>query len=181
MIYHHCRFLQLLSHLTVVHCGKDAGLSHPPPFDQHLWRQSARDSEQLWTWLQHCAYGLHCQTGPGEMHWQKTDLYTLFNDLTFMSFDMVNWEALWIILTKLGFPRKFTQIIHLFHDGMTGSVLAGTNGISSAPFDISNVVKHGCLLASIFVNLFLSCIHISWDLDCGIYLWYGQDGSLFDL
>lgn len=53
---------------------------------------------------------------------QKMDLYVVFIDLT-KAFDMVNWEALWLILHKLSCPRKFIQIIGLFHHAMTGTVL----------------------------------------------------------
>ena len=55
---------------------------------------------------------------------QRMDLYAVFVDLT-KAFDMVNREALWVILSKVGCPRKFTHIIRLFNDGMVGLVLAG--------------------------------------------------------
>ncbi|KAK4323900.1 hypothetical protein Pmani_005428 [Petrolisthes manimaculis] len=90
-------------------------------------------------------------------------------------------EALWIILSKLGCPRKFTHIIRLFHDGMIGLVLAG--GDTSAPFEISNGVKQGCVLAPVLFNLFFTCVlnYALRDIDRGIYIKYRLDGSLFDL
>ena len=50
------------------------------------------------------------------------DLYAAFNNLT-KGFDTVDREALWVILSKLGCPRKFTHTIRLFHDGMIGLVV----------------------------------------------------------
>ena len=108
------------------------------------------------------------------------DFDAVFVDLT-KAFDMVNREALWVILSKVGCPRKFTHIIHLFHDGMVGLVLAG--GDTSAPFEISNGVKQGCVLAPVLFNLFFTCVlnHTLKDLDRGIYIKYRLNGSLFDL
>ena len=111
---------------------------------------------------------------------QQMDLYAVFIDLT-KAFDTVNREALWTILGKLGCPRKFVQIIRLFHDNMVGQVLH--NGDASAPFNISNGVKQGCVLAPVLFNLFFTCVlkHATKDLDRGIYVRYRTDGSLFDL
>ena len=111
--------------------------------------------------------------------WEK-DGGGLHKNLT-KAFDTVNREALWVILSRLGCPRKFTNIIRLFHDGMVGTVLAG--GDSSAPFEISNGVKQGCVLAPVLFNLFFTCVlnHALRDLDRGIYIRYRLDGSLFDL
>ncbi|TWW53305.1 RNA-directed DNA polymerase from mobile element jockey [Takifugu flavidus] len=103
---------------------------------------------------------------------QHKDLFAVFIDLT-KAFDTVNREALWSVLSKLGCPRKFTNLIRLFHDGMQGLVLS--NGDTSAPFDISNGVKQGCVLAPVLFNLFFTCVlnHALRDLDRGIYLRYG--------
>ena len=48
---------------------------------------------------------------------QHQDLHLLFIDLT-KAFDTVNRAALWAILSKLGCPPRFVQIIRSFHDGM---------------------------------------------------------------
>ncbi|XP_065279376.1 uncharacterized protein LOC135895225, partial [Emys orbicularis] len=111
---------------------------------------------------------------------QNMHLCAVFIDLT-KAFDTVNREALWTILTRLGCPRKFVQIIRLFHDSMTGEVLS--DGATSAPFNITNGVKQGCVLAPVLFNLFFACVlnHAVKDLDQGIYVKYRHDGSLFDL
>lgn len=111
---------------------------------------------------------------------QNMDLYAVFIDLT-KAFDTVNREALWVILSKFGCPDKFVNLIRQFHDNMTGQVLSG--GDLSEPFNISNGVKQGCVLAPILFNLFFTCVlnHATSDLDLGVYLRYRLDGSVFDL
>ena len=111
---------------------------------------------------------------------QNMDLYMVFVDLT-KAFDTVNREALWVILSKFGCPHKFVNLIRQFHDNMTGQVLSG--GEVSEPFNISNGVKQGCVLAPVLFNLFFTCVlnHAIKDLDLGVYLRYRLDGSLFDL
>ncbi|KAL6475004.1 hypothetical protein MHYP_G00160440 [Metynnis hypsauchen] len=111
---------------------------------------------------------------------QNKDLYAVFIDLT-KAFDTVNREALWMILQRLGCPRKFVQMIRQFHNNMTGAVLSG--GEASDPFEISSGVKQGCVLAPILFNLFFTCVlnHAVRDIEDGVYLRYRLDGSLFDL
>lgn len=111
---------------------------------------------------------------------QNLHLYTVFIDLT-KAFDTVNREALWIILGKLGCPKKFVKLIQLLHDNMTGEVLSG--GEPSDRFNISNGVKQGCVLAPVLFNLFFTQVlqHAVRDLNLGVYLKYRLDGSLFDL
>ena len=107
------------------------------------------------------------------------DLFACFIDLT-KTFNTVNREALWIILSKLGCPSKFMNLIHLFHDGMSGSILCDGD---TSPFDISNGVKQGWVFVPVLFNLFFTCVltHALRDLKTGIYVRYRLDGSLFDL
>ena len=49
---------------------------------------------------------------------QNMDLVAVFIDLT-KAFDTVNREALWVVLSKLGCPTKFVNLIRQFHDDMT--------------------------------------------------------------
>ena len=110
---------------------------------------------------------------------QQMDLYSVFTDLKKKAFDTVNREAFWSVLFKLGCPRKFTKLMRLFHDIMTGRVLS--NGEYSNSFAISNGVKQGCVLAPVLLNLFFTQVLLHAVLDLGVYIKYRLDGSLFDL
>ena len=61
-----------------------------------------------------------------------------------------------MILSKLVCPTKFVNLIRQFHDDMTGQVLS--DGEASEPFNISNGVKQGCVLAPVLFNLFFTCV-----------------------
>ncbi|XP_056681282.1 uncharacterized protein LOC130458733 [Monodelphis domestica] len=64
---------------------------------------------------------------------------------------------------------------------MTEEVLSG--GETSDPFNISNGVKQGCILALVLFNLYFTQVlrHAVMDLDLGVYIKYRLNGSLFDL
>ena len=111
---------------------------------------------------------------------QNMDLVVVFIDLT-KAFDTVNREALWVILSKLGCPTKFVNLIRQLHDDMAGQVLS--DGEASEPFSIFNGVMQGCVLAPVLFNLFFTCVlnHAIRDLEQGVYLRYQLGGSLFDL
>ncbi|XP_076047199.1 uncharacterized protein LOC143028697 [Oratosquilla oratoria] len=110
---------------------------------------------------------------------QNMNLYAVLIDLT-KAFDTVNRDALWAILSNLGCPDKFINLIKQFHDDKTGQVLSG--GEVSEPFNISNGVKQGCVLAPILFNLFFTRVvnHAFRDLDLGVYLRFRFEGSVFD-
>ncbi|CAM5131841.1 unnamed protein product [Natator depressus] len=98
---------------------------------------------------------------------QNMDLNAVSIDLM-KAFDTVNREGLWAILHKMGCPRRFIQIIHLFHDHMTVQVLP--SGDFSDAFEIANGVKQGCVLAPVLFILFFDCVlsNATRDLDQGI-------------
>ena len=85
---------------------------------------------------------------------QNMDFDAVFIHLT-KAFFMVNTEALWVILSELGCPTKFVNLIYQFQDDMAGQVLS--DGEASKPFSISNGVKQGCVLAPVLFNLFFTC------------------------
>ncbi|KAL8611913.1 hypothetical protein ACOMHN_061994 [Nucella lapillus] len=116
----------------------------------------------------------------GKCREQNLDLYAVFIDLT-KAFDTVSRVALWTVLQKLGCPRKFVNLICLFHDSMPGMVPSG--GEASEPFEITNCVKQGCVLVPVLFNLFFTCVlsHAVRDIEDGVYIRYRLDGSLFDL
>ena len=110
----------------------------------------------------------------------KIDLYATFIDLT-KAFDIVKREALWSMLLKLGCPRRFINLIYLFHDDMSGVVLS--RGEFSDSFVISYGVQQVCVLPPVLFNLFFACVftHAVRNLDHRVYLRQRLDGSLFDL
>ena len=73
---------------------------------------------------------------------QHKDLYLIFIDLT-KAFDTVNMEGLWAMLSKIGCPDKFVNIIRSFHDGMLAHVIDG--GDISAAFSVTSGTKRGCV------------------------------------
>ena len=82
------------------------------------------------------------------------DLVAVFIDMT-NAFDTVNREAVWVILSKLGYLTKFVNLNRQLHDDITGQVLS--DGEASEPFSISNGVKQGCVLRPVLFNLFFTC------------------------
>ena len=111
---------------------------------------------------------------------QHQDLHLLFIDLT-KAFDTVNRAALWAILSKLGCPPRFVQIIRSFHDGMFCRVIE--NGEASDPFPVSNGVKQGCVLApTLFSLLFAQMLSAALSqTEAGVKIHYRTDGDVFNL
>ena len=111
---------------------------------------------------------------------QHQDLHLLFIDLT-KAFDTVNRAALWAILSKLGCPPRFVQIIRSFHDGMFCRVIE--NGDASDPFPVSNGVKQGCVLApTLFSLLFAQMLSAALSqTEAGVKIHYRTDGDFFNL
>ena len=107
-------------------------------------------------------------------------LVAVFIDLT-EAFDAVNREAIWVILSKLGCPTKFVNLIRQFPDDMTGQILS--DGEALEPFSIYNGVKQGCVLTPVLFNLFFTCVlnHAIRNLEWGVYPRPRLYCSLFDL
>lgn len=72
------------------------------------------------------------------------DFYAVFIDLT-KAFDTVNGEVLWLNLSMLGCPRRFVNLIYLFHDSI---IMLLSVGEASGPFNITNVL----------FNIFFTCV-----------------------
>lgn len=111
---------------------------------------------------------------------QNVDLYSTYVDLT-KAFDTVSREGLWRIMAKYGCPRKFIAITRQFHDGMLARVL--DSGETSDPFEVTNGVKQGCVLAPTLFSLMFSAMLTDAfrDADVGIGIRYRFDGSIFNL
>ena len=132
------------------------------------------------TRLQECWPGLLIETSPVQIHWTAYVPLCCLHWF-YQCFNMVNREEPWVILTKLSYPWKFIQIIWFFYDGMIGLILSSSDNWT--PFDISNGMKQGCVLASLLFNLILTCVlnHALHDSTSDIYLRDKLYGSLFDL
>ena len=57
----------------------------------------------------------------------------------------VSRDGLWKIMAKFGCPPRFIAMVRQFHDGMQARVQ--NDGESSEPFEVTNGVKQGCVLA----------------------------------
>ena len=110
---------------------------------------------------------------------QRQDLFVAFVDLT-KAFDTVNREGLWMILRRIGCPDKFVSVIQSFHDGMTAYVLEG--GEQSAPFDVTNGTKQGCVLAPMLFSIYFSMMLQVALKDCvvGVDVQFRTDGDVFN-
>ncbi|KAI8440933.1 hypothetical protein MSG28_009230 [Choristoneura fumiferana] len=82
-------------------------------------------------------------------------LYMCFVDLE-KAFDRVPREALWLVLGKFGYPKKFVNLIRQFHVGMKAQV-RHENELSEE-IQISSGVKQGCVLAPTLFALYFSVV-----------------------
>ena len=103
-----------------------------------------------------------------------------FVDLTKV-FDTVSREGLWKIMSKFGCPDRFVKIVRQFHDGMTTRVL--DDGSSSEPFQVTNGVKQGCVLAPTLFSLMFSAMLTDAfrETSSGVPIKYKSDGTFFTL
>ncbi len=111
---------------------------------------------------------------------QNVDLYSTYVDLT-KAFDTVSREGLWKIMAKYGCPSKFINMVRQFHDGMQARVQHDCE--ISDPFQVTNGVKQGCVLAAVlFCIMFSAMLTDAFrDGDEGIPFRYRMDGKLFNL
>ena len=113
---------------------------------------------------------------------QNRQLHMCFIDLS-KAFDTVDRTMLWEILRRSGCPNKFVRLIRLIHDGMEARVKVGN--LESESFGVSRGVKQGCVLAPVLFNIYISYVtKLLADrvgVNCGIFLNYRMDRSLFDL
>ena len=84
-------------------------------------------------------------------------------------------------MAKFGCPDKFITMVKAFHEGMQARVT--DSGESSAPFQVTNGVKQGCVLApTLFSMLFSAMLSDAFkDSKVGIPIRYRTDGKLFNL
>jgi len=84
---------------------------------------------------------------------QNIPLYMIFVDFT-KAFNTVNRSTLWMVLKKLGCTNQFTNLIAALHTGMKAFVKLKRN--FSAPLEITNSVKQGCVLAPTLFSIYLT-------------------------
>lgn len=103
-----------------------------------------------------------------------------FIDLT-KTFDSVDREKLWRVLSLIGYPENFVKRVQLLHDDMLASVLVG--GGLSEKFKGKTGVKQGRFFAPTLLSLFLLAIlHlVRLKLPPGIEIKYRIERELFNL
>ena len=82
---------------------------------------------------------------------QNVDLYMTVVDLT-KAFDTVRRDGLWKIMAKFGCLPRFIAVVWQFHDGMQARVQ--NDGEFSEPFEVTNGVKQGCVMAPTLFSMF---------------------------
>ena len=86
---------------------------------------------------------------------QNVDQYMTFDDLTkAKAFDTVRRDGLWKIMAKFGCPPRFKAMVRQFHDGMQARVQ--NDGEFSEPFEVTNGVKQGCVMAPTLFSMMFS-------------------------
>ena len=71
---------------------------------------------------------------------------SLFLELDFSkAYDMVDWECLFKIVDKMGFPSEFNHMVRLLF--INASATVKVNGTPSLPFNNKPRVRQGCPLA----------------------------------
>ena len=111
---------------------------------------------------------------------QNVDLNMTFVDLT-KTFDTVNRDGLWKIMTKFGCPPLYIEMVRQFHDGMQARVQ--NDGEYSEPFPVTNGVKQGCVMApTLFSMMFSAMLTDAFkDVDAGFPIRYRFDDKLLNI
>ena len=112
----------------------------------------------------------------GKCKEQNVDL-----NMTFVDFDTVSRDGLWKIMAKFVCPPRFIAMVRQFHDGMQARVQ--NDGEFSEPFDVTNWVKQGCVMAPILFSTMFSAMLMDafQDSDTGFPIRYHFDGNIFNL
>ena len=80
-------------------------------------------------------------------------------------------------MVKFSFPPRFIAMVRQFHDGMQARVQ--NDGEFSEPFEVTNGVKQGCVMAP---TLFSTMLTVAFqDSDTGFPIRYRFDGNIFNL
>ena len=111
---------------------------------------------------------------------QNVDIYMTFVDLT-KTFVTVSRDGLWKIMAKFGCPPRVIAMVRQFHDGMQTRVQ--NDGEFSEPFEVTNGVKQGCVMAPTLFSMMFSAMLMNafQDSDTGFTIRYRFDGNIFNL
>ena len=122
----------------------------------------------------------HSKTASSKYQEQNVDLYMAFVDLT-KAFDTVSRDGLWKIMAKFCCPSRFIAMVRQFHDGMQARVQ--NDGEFSEPFEVTNGVKQGCVMAPTMFSMMFSAMLMDafQDSDTGFPIRYRFDGNIFNL
>ena len=84
-------------------------------------------------------------------------------------------------MAKFGCPPRFIAMVRQFHDGMKARVQ--NDGEFSEPFEVTNGVKQGCVLAPTLFSMMISAMLMDafQDSDTGFPIRYRFDGNIFNL
>ena len=105
---------------------------------------------------------------------QNVDLYMTFVDLT-KAFDTVSRGGLWKIMAKFGCLPRFIA--------MVCQARVQNNGEFSEPFEVTNGVRQGCVMAPTLFSMMFSAMLMDafQDSDTGFPIRYRFDDNIFNL
>ena len=103
-----------------------------------------------------------------------------FVDLT-KDFDTVSRDGLWKNMAKFGCPLRFIAMVRQLRDGMQARVQ--NDGEFSEPFEVTNGVKQGCVMAPTLFSMMFSAMLMNafQDSGYGFPIRYRFDGNIFNL
>ena len=106
---------------------------------------------------------------------QNVDLYMTFVDLT-TQLVVMDWKS----MAKFGCPPRFIAMVRQFHDDMQAQVQ--NDGEFSEPFEVTNVVKQGCVMAPTLFSMMFSAMLMDafQESNTGFPVRYRFDGNIFN-
>ena len=100
---------------------------------------------------------------------QGHTLYFTFIDCM-REFDMINHEALWIVLTKMGCPPSIISVVRALYTDI--KVRISVYDKLTVPVAYSSRVKQGCVLAPTLLTIYIAAIYEHTFLGCSDGVWF---------
>ena len=82
-------------------------------------------------------------------------------------------------MAKFGCPPRFIAMVRHFHKGMQARVQ--NDGEFSEPFEVTNGVKQGCVMAPTLFSMMFSAMLMDAFQDTGFPIRYRFNGNIFNL